>query len=314
MQATLNTMHNTESAAAPDTVLELLHATKNYGKVRALDAVSFGISRGECVALLGPNGAGKTTAVGLLLGLDRPDSGQALMFGAEPYDLRNRVRTGTMMQVTGMPDTLTVREHLEGFASYYPAPLEVSEILASTGLTGLEKRLYGKLSGGQKQRLHLAIALVGDPEILFLDEPTTGLDVNTRKALWQLVRQFRDRNRTVILTTHYLEEADALADRIVVLNHGRVVAEGTPDQIRASTAGKRIRAVTDYALEEARELPGVARAMRDGDTLELHVTEAEPAARALLQRDAQLRDLEVTTVGLDEAFISLTGDAQQVAL
>ena len=312
MQATLNTVHNMEHAATPGTVLELRQATKDYGKVRALDAVSIGINRGECVALLGRNGAGKTTAVGLLLGLDRPDSGQALMFGADPFALQNRVRTGTMMQVTGMPDTLTVQEHLEGFASYYPAPLGVAQILASTGLSGLEKRLYGKLSGGQKQRLHLAISLVGDPEILFLDEPTTGLDVNTRKALWQLVREFRDRNRTVVLTTHYLEEADALADRIVVLNHGRVVAEGTPDQIRASTAGKRIRAVTGFRVEEARELPGVARAVRDGDTLELHVTEAETATRALLQRDAQLRDLEVTTIGLDEAFISLTGDAREV--
>ena len=291
--------------------LELRSVTKTYGKVRALDRIDLRIEAGETVALLGPNGAGKTTAINLLLGLSRPDSGQALMFGASPDSTANRVRTGTLMQVSGIPETLTVQEHLEGFAAYYPQPLKLRDVLEATGLTGLEKRMYSRLSGGQKQRLQLAPALIGDPDVPFLDEPTAGLAVETRRALWQLVRNLSSSGRTVLLTTHYLEEADELADRIVMLRQGTVVANGTPAEIKANTAGRRVRARTSTDVAFARELTGVLQARRDGDKLELLVTDAEEVTRTLLFRDAELSDLEVTAVSLDEAFISLTGTGEK---
>lgn len=287
-----------------ETVLELEDVTHRFGKVTALDGLSLQIRAGEVVAILGPNGAGKTTAINLLLGLLEPQSGTVSVFGGRPQKARSRL--GTMMQATGIPETLTVREHLELFASYYPSPLAVGATLQATGLTEVQDRLYGKLSGGQKQRLHLALALAGNPDVLFLDEPTTGLDVTTRRALWALVRDFISTGRTVVLTTHYLEEADALADRVIVLNRGKVVAEGTPDAIRERTAGRRLTAVTPFPVEQAQNLPGVARASREGDTLELLLTRAEPATRALLDADPGLSGLNITTVGLDEAFISLT--------
>ncbi len=291
--------------------LELRAVTKSYGKVKALDNVDLKIQTGETIALLGPNGAGKTTAINLLLGLLRPDRGQALMFGASPDSTANRVRTGTLMQVSGIPETLTVQEHLEGFAAYYPQPLRIRDLLEATGLTGLEKRMYSKLSGGQRQRLHLALALIGDPEVLFLDEPTTGLDVETRRAMWQLVRELSSSGRTVLLTTHYLEEADELADRIVMLRRGTIVADGTPAQIKASTAGRRVSARTSTDVDSASELHGVLQARREGGRLELLVTDAEEVTRALLFRDAELSDLQVTAVSLDEAFISLTGTGEK---
>jgi ABC-2 type transport system ATP-binding protein len=292
---------------APDTaVLELRHATKRFGSVTALDGVDLQIRRGEVVALLGPNGAGKTTCLNLLLGLTRPTSGSASMFGSEPRRLQNRIRTGTMMQISGIPDTLTVREHLELFASYYPAPLGVAATVEAAGLAGLERRLYGKLSGGQKQRLHLALALIGDPELLFLDEPTTGRDVQSRRALWKQVRGFIAQGRTVVLTTHYLEEADALADRIVLIDQGRIISEGTPAQIKAGTAGTRIRANTSYPLAQARNLPAVVHASREGNLLELLVSSPEAAVRELLASDPELSGLEVSGVGLEEAFLALT--------
>jgi ABC-2 type transport system ATP-binding protein len=288
-------------------VLQLQEATKRYGNVTALDSVNLEVRRGEVIAVLGPNGAGKTTCINLLLGLTRPTAGSARMFGSDPQNPKNRMRTGTMMQIAGIPDTLSVREHLQLFASYYPRPLDLRSVILEVGLAGLERRLYGKLSGGQKQRLHLALALIGDPQLLFLDEPTTGLDVQSRRALWNQVRDFVARDRTVVLTTHYLEEADALADRIVLLDQGRIIREGTAAQVKASTAGRRVRATTSYPLEAARQLPFVASATRDGAALELLVSDAEATVRELLASDPHLSGLEVTGVGLEEAFLALTG-------
>lgn len=311
MQTSTNSQSGQAQHFIQGSALELRSVSKNYGKVKALDDVDLRIEAGEVVALLGPNGAGKTTAINLLLGLIRPDQGQALMFGGSPDSTLNRIRTGTLMQVSGIPETLTVQEHLEGFAAYYPQPLELQYVLEATGLTGLEKRLYSRLSGGQKQRLHLALALIGDPDVLFLDEPTTGLDVETRRALWQLVRNLSSSGRTVLLTTHYLEEADELADRIVMLRSGRIVADGTPAEIKASTAGRRVSARTSIDIGFARELDGVLQARRDGDKLELLVTDAEEITRTLLFRDANLSDLEVAAVSLDEAFMTLTGTEEK---
>ncbi|MDQ6718923.1 MAG: ABC transporter ATP-binding protein, partial [Gemmatimonadota bacterium] len=214
-------------------VAQLLGATKKYGDTVALDNVSLDIAAGGVVAILGPNGAGKTTTVKLLLGLVPPTAGKALLFGKDPKLVASRQRIGAMLQVAKVPETLRVREHIELFRSYYPKPLSEAEAIELGGLAGLENRKFGELSGGQRQRVLFALALCGDPEVLFLDEPTLGFDVEVRRAFWAQIRAFVARGRTVVLTTHYLEEADALADRVVVIDHGRIIADGTPSEIKS---------------------------------------------------------------------------------
>ena len=291
-------------------VAQLEGVTKRYGDVLALDEVTLRVRPGEVLALLGPNGAGKTTAVSTLLGLLRPDSGAASLFGTSPDDVAAKVRVGAMLQISGVPPTLTVREHVASFAAYYPSPLPVDRALELAGLSDVANRQYGKLSGGQKQRVHFALAMVGDPDLLFLDEPTTGLDVESRRDFWRQVRQFIGDGRTVILTTHYLEEADALADRIVLLDQGRTIAEGTPAEIKARTAGKVVSAVTRLPLERLALLPGVTRVERVGVAVNLHTSHAEATVRALLAADDGLHGLEVKGATLEEAFLSITGGAR----
>src|SRR5438270_3668016 len=204
----------------------LANVTKSYGPIVALNDVSLDIHPSELTALLGPNGARKTTAVRLLLGLAAPSTGIARVFNADPRDAANRTRTGAMLQVGRVPETLRVREHLDVFSSYYPSPMPRAKVVAAAGLTGIESRKFGELSGGQKQRVLFALAICGNPDLLILDEPTVGLDVEARRSLWTQIRRFIDGGRSILLTTHYLAEADALADRIIVLDHGRVVADG----------------------------------------------------------------------------------------
>jgi ABC-2 type transport system ATP-binding protein len=209
---------------------------KNYGAVEAVRGLDLTIRPGELVALLGANGAGKTTAVRLLLGLAKPTSGDVRVFGRDPRDAANRVRTGALLQVARVPETLKVREHIHLFSSYYPDPMPMAEVIEAAGLQGLEKRKFGELSGGQQKRVLFALALCGNPELLVLDEPTVGLDVEARRALWKQIRAFIARGRSVLLTTHYLAEAEALASRVVVIHKGTVVREGTPQQIKGDAA------------------------------------------------------------------------------
>ena len=288
------------------TLAELKNVTKTYGKVEALKNVDLEIHAGEVVALLGPNGAGKTTSVSLLLGMLRPTKGEVRLLGGDPDSVASRTRTGAMLQLSGVPETLKVREHIELYSSYYPKPLSLGETLELADLSDLANRPYGKLSGGQKQRLHLALALCGDPDLIFLDEPTTGLDVATRRSLWEQLRGFIDRGRTVVLTTHYIEEADALADRVVVINHGEVIAEGSPADIKSKTAGRKIRLVTSTPQRDIKMMNGVTSVTMDGAAVEILATEAEPVVLHLLKSDPSARDLEVTTAGLEDAFLALT--------
>jgi len=310
MVATLERMPDARSVTS-QTVAVLEDVNKSYGDVRALKAVDFQVRAGEVVALLGPNGAGKTTAVKLLLGLLQPNSGKVRVFGGDPTNPENRMRTGAMLQVGRVPETLRVREHIDLFSSYYLNPMPTSQVLAASGLQQLSDRKFGELSGGQRQRVLFALALCGNPDLLFLDEPTVGLDVEARRMLWDEIRQLVRRGKTVLLTTHYLQEADALADRVAVINKGEIIAEGTPAQIKAQTAGKRIRCITSISLETLRRIPGVTEVKEDREAFELHTGKAEPVVRELLARDLNLSALEVTAAGLEEAFLALTQESSK---
>src|SRR5579863_3896261 len=298
------------AADSPSIVASLEGVNKNYGAIKALRAVDFRVRAGEIVALLGPNGAGKTTAVKLLLGLMQPNAGRVRVLGGDPTNPENRRRTGAMLQVGRVPETLRVREHIDLFSSYYEKPLPLAEVLAAAGLEKLSGRKFGDLSGGQRQRVLFALAICGDPDLLFLDEPTVGLDVEARRMLWDEIRRMVDRGKTVLLTTHYLQEADALADRVAVINQGEIIAQGTPAEIKARTCGKRIRCITGLGLASLREIPGVTEVKEDREAVEIHAIEAEPVVRELLARDPNLSGLEVTSAGLEEAFLALTQDKE----
>ncbi|HEX7005456.1 MAG TPA: ABC transporter ATP-binding protein [Trueperaceae bacterium] len=280
--------------------------SRSYGPVRALADVDFEMGAGEVVALLGPNGAGKTTLVSLLLGIIRPTVGRVRLFGGDPRDPENSARVGVMLQSSGVPDTLRVRELVDLFSSYYPRPLPLEETIGRAGLGGFEERLFGRLSGGQRQRLLFALAICGNPRLLFLDEPTVGLDVESRRAFWRQVREFTGEGRSVLLTTHYLEEADALADRAVVLDAGRVIAQGTKEEIKSRTAGARIRCVSRVEPGTVATWPGVTTARMIGESLEILATRAEPVVRRLLDEDPELGALEVGRAALEDAFLALT--------
>ncbi|HEV7596285.1 MAG TPA: ABC transporter ATP-binding protein [Gemmatimonadaceae bacterium] len=293
------------SNSNPAIVARLIGTSKRYRDTIALRDVSLDIHAGGVVAILGPNGAGKTTTVKLLLGLTAPSSGTVLLFGTDPRRLSSRQRVGAMLQVAKVPETLRVREHIDLFQSYYPNPLPVTEVIEVGGLVGLENKKFGELSGGQRQRVLFALALAGDPEVLFLDEPTLGFDVEVRRAFWQQIRGLVSRGRTVVLTTHYLEEADALADRVVVIDRGRVIADGTSSEIKTRVTGKRIRCRTRLPEPELRAIDGVTAVKIDGERKEIFTSAAEPVVRELLTRDSLLSDLEVLSLGLEDAFLSL---------
>jgi ABC-2 type transport system ATP-binding protein len=309
MIATMEQVHPIDSIGSDLIVAHLESVNKNYGSIRALRNVDLRVRAGEVVALLGPNGAGKTTAVKLLLGLMPPNSGKVRVFGGNPVNPETRMRTGAMLQVGRVPETLRVREHIDLFSAYYDRPMKTEEVLAAAGLQNLRDRKFGELSGGQKQRVLFALAICGNPDLLFLDEPTVGLDVEARRMLWDEIRELVGRGKTVLLTTHYLQEADALADRVVVINKGEIIAEGSPAQIKAQTAGKKIRCVTSLGVAALRQLPGVTEVLEDREAVELHAPEAEPVLRELLMRDPSLSGLEITAAGLEEAFLALTQDA-----
>src|SRR3954466_79187 len=230
---------------------------------------------------------------------------------AETRPIETHLRVGAMLQVGRVPETLRVREHIDLFSSYYVNPMPRGEVLAVTGLEKLSDRKFGELSGGQKQRVLFALAICGNPDLLFLDEPTVGLDVEARRMLWDEIRQLVGRGKTVLLTTHYLQEADALADRVAVINQGEIVAEGSPAEIKAHTSGKRIRCVTSLPMEILRRIPGVTEVKEDREAVVLHTGEAEPIVRELLARDAKLSALEVTAAGLEEAFLALTQESSK---
>jgi len=287
----------------------LTELRKSFGDVRAVDGIDVSIAPGETVALLGPNGAGKSTTIDMLLGLTRPDAGSVSVFDRTPEAAVDAGAVGAMLQTGSLIRDLTVRELITMMASLYREPMPVEEVLALSGLGVIADRRPLKLSGGETQRTRFAVALVSDPELLILDEPTVAMDVESRHAFWTSMRAFAERGRTVLFATHYLEEADDYADRAVLMAHGRVVADGPPTEIKAMVGSRSIRAtLPDVPVDELTGLPGVTRADRRGEAIVLTCSDSDAAIRALLTRYPAARDLEISGAGLEEAFLMLTGD------
>lgn len=288
-------------------------AVKRYGSLTALDGLDLQLFRGELLALLGPNGAGKTTAIGLLLGLIRADAGGVTLFDQDPQRIQARRHIGVMLQNAELPPTLRVGELLRLTASYYPNPRTPQESAELAGIADLLRRPYAKLSGGQQRRVQFALALCGRPELLFLDEPTVGMDIEARQKLWAAIRQLLAEGCSVLLTTHYLEEAEALADRVCVMSRGRAIHESTVEDLRARVALKRIRCVSSLSIDTICGWAGVSEVRREGERLHIGTAAAEAVVRSLLDADPHLRELEVQRAGLAEAFTELTRDADEAA-
>ncbi len=298
---------------APPVLAQLHSARKCYGKLIAVEDLNLELRSGQVLALLGANGAGKSTAVGLLLGLLAPDAGQVSVMGGSPHALEVRRQCGVMLQAAGIPERLKVGELLELSRSYYPNPRSVADCVAMAGLEGLLDRRYGKLSGGQQRRVQFAIAICGRPRLLFLDEPTTGLDIEARQKLWQAIRELVGEGSAVLLTTHYLEEAEALSDRVAVIDRGRLVAQGSVADIRARVSQRRIRCISGVDAHAVAQWPDVREATREGDYLHIVAEAAEPVVRRLLDADPHLHELEVQRAGLADAFLEITRTPQQEA-
>jgi ABC-2 type transport system ATP-binding protein len=287
--------------------IQLQGLVKTYGATRAVDGVDLSVNPGELVALLGPNGAGKSTTIDMLLGLARPDAGTVAIAARPPREAIAAGAVGVMLQTGSLIPDLSVRELVGMMASLYPEPLTVDEALALVGIAPLAERRTQRLSGGETQRVRFALALVSNPRLLVLDEPTVAMDVDGRRAFWATMREFASRDRTVLFATHYLEEADDYADRAVLMARGRVVADGPTTEIKAMVGGRTIRATLPFgAADELAALPGVKAAERHGDIVILACSDSDSALRALLDEHPEARDIEIETAGLEQAFVELT--------
>ena len=301
------------SANEIGTAARLDAVSKRYGASTVLDQITLHVRPGAVTALLGPNGAGKTTAIGVLTGRLSADTGEARLFGLDARETRARARMGVMLQSAGLPDVLTVRELVTLQSGYFGAPRAIAETIDLAGLSGLEQRRAGKLSGGQQRRLNYALALCGRPDLLVLDEPTTGLDHEARRRLWSTIREEAARGAAILLTTHYLEEADALADRVVVIAEGRIVADGTPAAIKSTVCGSTIRCRTSLADPVLAGLPGVRRLSRSGAAVTLMAADSTTAARALLGADSKLTDLTISAASLEDALADISSSLSEAA-
>ncbi|HUH81286.1 MAG TPA: ABC transporter ATP-binding protein [Solirubrobacteraceae bacterium] len=291
----------------PSSAIEARSLSKRYGSIEAVRGIDLDVAAGETVALLGPNGAGKSTTIDMVLGLSQPDGGAVSVFGGPPAEAIGEGLVGAMLQSGALIRDLSVRELIAMVASLYPQPLEVQDAMALTGLDEFASQRTQKLSGGQTQRVRFAVALVSNPRLLILDEPTVAMDVEGRRSFWQTMRELASRGKTILFATHYLEEADAYADRAVLMASGRIVADGPTTQIKAMVGARTIRATLPAAgLAELAELPGVSAADRHGQAIVLSCSDSDAAIRALLERFPEARDIEIAAAGLEEAFLELT--------
>ncbi|MEV5100325.1 ABC transporter ATP-binding protein [Streptomyces massasporeus] len=295
-------MTTTPSVVAFDQV------SKAYDAVRAVDGLTLGLSPGQTVALLGPNGAGKSTTLDLLLGLKKPDSGTVRLFGTSPRDAIVAGRVGAMLQSGGLMDEVTVAELVRLACDLHPKPYRPSEVLSRAGIAQIADRKVNKLSGGQAQRVRFALATAGDSDLIVLDEPTTGMDVTTRQAFWATMREQADQGRTVLFATHYLEEADAVADRVLVLHRGRLLADGTAAEIKARAGARRVSFDVEGALDEPalRALPFLTGIDISGRTVRIQSSDADATVHALYGLGVHPRNLEVAGLGLEQAFVAIT--------
>lgn len=287
-------------------VIELQDISKRYGLVQALSGVNLSVEPGEVVAFLGPNGAGKTTAIGIMLGLKTPSSGSVRLFGQNPESPEVRGRVGVMLQDSGIPENLTVEELVRLFGRYYPYALPLEEVLKRADLLEKRRAFVRQLSGGQRQRLYFALSIVGDPDVIFLDEPTVAMDVEARKAFWEQVRGFAALGKTILFSTHYLDEADQAASRIVVIHKGQVLKSGTPTEIKSLVAAKTIRLLTQLSAEEAGRYPGVERAERENGHLVVYSNVPEAFLERIFREGHKVSDLTVKDTDLEAAFVRLT--------
>jgi ABC-2 type transport system ATP-binding protein len=299
----------TTTAVSTTPVVGFERVGKSYGNVRAVDGLTLALHPGETVALLGPNGAGKSTTLDLLLGLKQPDTGTVRVLGTSPREAIVAGRVGAMLQSGGLMDEVTVAELVRLACSLHPRPYPVSEVLARAGVTRIADRKVDKLSGGQAQRVRFALATAGDSDLIVLDEPTTGMDVTTRQAFWATMREQADQGRTVLFATHYLEEADAVADRVLVLHRGRLLADGTAAEIKAKAGARRISFdLPDAPIDEdrLRGLPFLATLDVSGRTVRIQSTDADATVHALYGLGLYPRNLEVAGLGLEQAFMTIT--------
>ncbi|MEV0257380.1 ABC transporter ATP-binding protein [Streptomyces sp. NPDC050732] len=301
----------TTTTAPPATsAVSFEQVTKSYGDVRAVDGLTLDLHPGETVALLGPNGAGKSSTLDLLLGLRRPDSGSVRVYGTEPREAITAGRVGAMLQSGGLMGEVTVRELVTLACELHPRPHRVNDVLAHAGITQLADRKADKLSGGQEQRVRFALATAGANDLIVLDEPTTGMDVTARQAFWATMREQADRGRAVLFATHYLEEADAIADRVLVLHRGRLLADGTAAEIKAKAGARKVafdlERIDAELTEHLRALPFLTTLDVAGHTVRLQSTDADATVHALYGLGVHPRNLEVAGLGLEQAFVAIT--------
>ena len=306
-----DTLPHPAPAGSGPLAIDLRGLHKSFGTVRAVDGIDLAVTPGEVVAFLGPNGAGKTTTIDMLLGLATPDQGSVTVLGLEPSRAIAEGRVSAVMQSGGLLKDLTVGETVELTASFFRSARTAKEVLTRAGIADIADRRVGKCSGGQQQRLRFALALLPDPDVIILDEPTTGMDVEGRRDFWTALRADASRGRTILFATHYLEEADAYADRIVLVSHGKIVADGSAAQVKNLASGRLVTAalpdITDAETVALRALPGVQSVELRGDRVFVRTADSDAVARHLLTSTAAT-DVEITARGLEDAFLALTSD------